>query len=266
MLATVAVIVVGKWLAAVALVLLLLYPVRTALVVAAGLAQVGEFSFILAGLGMTLGLLPKEGQSLLLAGAIISIAVNPLAFAAVGPIEAWLLRRRALAGRASAAANPLAELPTSTEQKYLAHQVVLVGWGRVGKYIASALKAAAIPCVVAETNREFVEALRAAGQPAVWGDATEPEVLVQAHVATARALVIATPQSLHVRKMVETARALNPGIEVVVRSHSAQEAELLERDGAGTVFVGERELAKAMAAFVLGRVRADWASPADAPH
>ena len=265
-LATVAVIVLGKWLAAVALVLLLRYPVRTALVVAAGLAQVGEFSFILAGLGMTLGLLPKEGQSLLLAGAIISIAINPLAFAVVTPIHDWLMRRRALAGRAAASANPLAELPLSTEAKYLAHQVVLVGWGRVGKHIASALRDAAIPCVVAETNREFVEALRAAGQPAVWGDATEPAVLIQAHVATARALVIATPESLHVRKMVETARTLNPGIEVVVRSHNAHEAELLERDGAGTVFVGESELAKAMAAFVLGRVQANWASVARASH
>ncbi len=265
-LATVAVIVLGKWFAAVALVLLLRYPVRTALVVAAGLAQVGEFSFILAGLGMTLGLLPKEGQSLLLAGAIISIAINPLAFAVVAPIHDWLVRRRALAGRAAAGASPLAELPLSTEAKYLTHQVVLVGWGRVGKHIASALRDAAIPCVVAETNREFVEALRAAGQPAVWGDATEPAVLIQAHVATARALVIATPESLHVRKMVETARTLNPGIEVVVRSHNAHEAELLERDGAGTVFVGESELAKAMAAFVLGRVQANWASVARASH
>jgi CPA2 family monovalent cation:H+ antiporter-2 len=265
-LATVAVIVFGKWLAALVLVLLLRYPVRTALVVAAGLAQVGEFSFILAGLGMTLGLLPKEGQSLLLAGAIISIAINPLAFAVVTPIENWLVRRRTLAGRTGAGANPLAELPLSTAAKYLTHQVVLVGWGRVGKHIARALEGAAIPCVVAETNREFVEALRAGGQPAVWGDATEPAVLIQTHIASARALVIATPESLHVRKMVETARTLNPGIEVVVRSHNAHEAELLERDGAGTVFVGESELAKAMAAFVLGRVQANWASVLPAPH
>ena len=256
-LATVGVIVIGKWLAAVALVLLLRYPVRTALVVGAGLAQVGEFSFILAGLGLALGLLPREGQSLMLAGAIISIAVNPLVFAAIAPIEAWLLRRRALAGRPGAQGNPLAELPTSTDGKYLARQVVLVGWGRVGKHIATALQDAAIPCVVAEANREFVEALRAAGQPAVWGDATEPAVLIQAHIATARALVIATPESLHVRQMVDAARALNPGIEVVVRSHNAQEAALLERDGAGTVFVGERELARSMAAFVLARVQAD---------
>ena len=265
-LATVGVIVIGKWLAAVALVLLLRYPVRTALVVAAGLAQVGEFSFILAGLGLALGLLPKEGQSLMLAGAIISIAVNPLVFGAIAPIETWLLRRRVLAGHGSAAGNPLAELPTSTDGKYLARQVVLVGWGRVGKHIASALQDAAVPCVVAEANREFVEALRGAGQPAVWGDATESAVLIQAHVATARVLVIATPESLHVRQIVETARALNPGIEVVVRSHNAQEAVLLERDGAGTVFVGERELARSMAAFVLARIRADRPGAAPAPH
>ena len=265
-LATVGVIVIGKWLAAVALVLLLRYPVRTALVVAAGLAQVGEFSFILAGLGLALGLLPKEGQSLMLAGAIISIAVNPLVFGAIAPIETWLLRRRVLAGHGSAAGNPLAELPTSTDRKYLARQVVLVGGGGVGKHIAGALQDAAVPCVVAEANREFVEALRGAGQPAVWGDATESAVLIQAHVATARVLVIATPESLHVRQIVETARALNPGIEVVVRSHNAQEAVLLERDGAGTVFVGERELARSMAAFVLARVRADRPGAAPTPH
>jgi len=133
--------------------------------------------------------------------------------------------------------------------------VVLVGWGRVGRHIAGVLEEAGIPFVVAETNREFVEALRERGQPAVWGDAQDPEVLVQAHVATARALVIATPESLQVRQIVETARALNPAIEVAIRSHNAHEAELLERDGAGTVFVGERELARSMADFVLQRVR-----------
>jgi CPA2 family monovalent cation:H+ antiporter-2 len=265
-LATVAVIVGGKSLAAIALVLLLRYPVRTALTVAAGLAQVGEFSFILAGLGITLGLLTKEGQSLILAGAILSIALNPLIFAAVTPLERWLLRHTKTAGALEGASNPLAELPTATEERYLANQVVLVGWGRVGKHIGEALERQGVPFVVAESNREYVEALRAAGRPAVWGDATDPAVLIQAHVAHARALVIATPESILVRSMVQTARTLNPGIEVIVRSHNAQEAALLESDGAGTVFVGERELARAMAGFVLGRVEAKWAVAAAPRH
>ena len=253
-LATVAVIVFGKTLAAAALVLALGYPARTALVVAASLAQVGEFSFILAGLGMALNLLPKEGNSLILAGALISIALNPVVFGTVQPLLQWLQRHPKLAARLELASNPLAELPMSTEAKYLANQVVLVGWGRVGKLIAGALTERGIPFVVAESNREAVESLRAQGIPAVWGDATEPMVLVQAHIREARALVIATPETLQVRGMVEVARTLNPHIAVVVRSHNVEEATRLESDGAGTVFVGETELAKSMIGHVLGLV------------
>lgn len=248
-LATVAVIVVGKSLAAITLVLALGYSARTALVVAAGLAQVGEFSFILAGLGMTLGLLPQEGNSLILAGALISIALNPLVFRVVPALLKWLTHHPALATRLMPGANVLAELPMTTETKYLTNQVVLVGWGSVGKLIATALTEHGIPMVVAESNRESVEVLRAQGIPAVWGDATDPAVLVQAHIRDARVLVIATPDTLLVRKMIETARALNPDIGVVVRSHNAEEAKRLEDDGAGTVFVGERELAKSMIGF-----------------
>ena len=259
--ATVGVIVLGKSIAAVGLVLALRYPVKTALTVAASLAQVGEFSFILAGLGMSLGLLPKEGQSLILAGALISMALNPLVFGAVEPVGRALQRIARVAGRAEPAGNPLAELPMSTDAKYLAHQVVLVGWGRVGKHISDTLLAAGMPFVVAEANREFVETLRARGIPAVWGDAAEPEVLIQAHIKEARSLVIATPQTVQVRATAEIARALNPDIQVVVRSHNLAEAALLRKDGTGTVFVGESELANAMARHVLDIVRAQHAGP-----
>ena len=258
-LVTVAVIVVGKSLAAVALVLLLRYPARTALVVAASLAQVGEFSFILAGLGMSLGLLPKEGNSLILAGALISIAINPLLFGGVAPLLKWLQQHPLLAGRLESAVSPLAELPMSTDAKFLSNQVVLVGWGRVGKLIASALTAQGIPFVIAESNRESVESLRAMGLAAVWGDATEPEVLIQAHIRDARALVIATPETVQVRRMVATARTLNPAIKVAVRSHNAEEAQRLEEDGAGAVFVGEAELARSMIGFVVALVRPEGA-------
>ena len=139
----------------------------------------------------------------------------------------------------------------ATEAKYLSKQVVLVGWGRVGKRIADALIAGAVPFVVAEENREFVETLRQRGIPAVWGDATEPSVLIQAHIKDAKALVIATPETLQVRKMVGIARTLNPEIQIVVRSHNSEEANLLEQEGAGTVFVGENELAKSMVRHVL---------------
>ena len=261
-LATVAIILVGKSLAAVALVLVLRYPARTALMVAASLAQIGEFSFILAGLGMSLGLLPKEGQSLIVAGALISIAMNPFVFSAFESLHKWMSRRAMLAGRAEPPPNALAELPMSTDPKYLAGQVVLVGWGRVGKRIAESLDRKGIPYVVVEENREFVATLRERSIPAVWGDATEAEVLIQGHIARARALVVATPETVLVRKMVSTARQLNPGIQVVIRSHNVQEAELLEKDNAGIVFVGEVELARAMSEHVFEIV---GAKPASSP-
>ena len=251
-LGAVAVIVLGKSLAAVGLVLALRYPARTALLVAASLAQIGEFSFILAGLGRSLGLLTSEAQSVIVAAALISIALNPVVFSAFDALQKWLGRRRLLAGSVESASNEYSELPMSTEPKYLSDQVVLVGWGRVGKSIAEALTREGVPYVVAEENREFVQTLRRRGIPAVWGDATEPETLIQSHIAKARALVIATPETVFARKMAAVARQLNPGIHVVVRSHNAQEAELLEKDGAGTVFVGEVELAKAMTQHVLG--------------
>jgi len=253
-LATVGVILVGKTLAALVVVLILRYPVRTAAIVAASLAQVGEFSFILASLGMSLGLLPKEGNDLILAGALISIALNPVMFSLAGPTERWLQRHTKFAAKLEASSNPLAELPMTTEAKYLSNHVVLVGWGRVGKQIGRDLAAEGVPYVVAESNREFVETHRREGGAAVWGDATDPSVLIQAHIREARALVIATPGTVQVRAMIETARALNPGVQVIVRCHNAEEAELLERDGAGKVFVGENELARSMVSFVLSVV------------
>ncbi|MDB5898515.1 MAG: Kef family transporter [Ramlibacter sp.] len=254
-LATVAVIMFGKPLAAATLVLVYGYPVRTALTVSVSLAQIGEFSFILAALGMALGVLPKDAQSLILAGSVISIALNPVLFAALGPIERRLLRQPGFASRRQVAESPLAELPAETERRFLSNQVVLVGWGRVGKHIAGALAQAQVPYVVAEENREYVETLRARGIPAVWGDATEAAVLIQAHIAHAIALVIATPETLHARKIIEIARALNPAIQVVVRSHNAEEAALLEREGAGTIFVGETELATSMTRHLLQLMR-----------
>jgi CPA2 family monovalent cation:H+ antiporter-2 len=221
--------------------------------VSASLAQIGEFSFILIALGGSLGVMPKEAQSLVVAGALISIAVNPLVFKSMQPLQRWLLARSQLARELAARDDPLAELPLSTDEKFLARQVVLVGHGRVGRKMAEALAAHAIPYVVAEQNREIVEQLRALGVPAVFGDAGTEEVLIQAHIARARMLVIATPDTLDVRRMAETARLLNPGIEIVVRSHNEEEAQRLASEIAARVFVGETELASAMTRHVLDR-------------
>jgi CPA2 family monovalent cation:H+ antiporter-2 len=250
-LATVAVIVLGKSIAAAGLVLLLRYPLNTALTVSASLAQIGEFSFILAALGVSLQLLPPEGQSLILAGALISIALNPLLFALLEPARRAILARSARARHLEARDDPLAELPASTDSRYLARQVVLVGHGRVGRHVAQTLAAQGIACVVADSNRDRVEALRAQGMAAVCGDATEPETLVQAHIAQAQWLVIAIPDLVGVRAMVDTARTLNAGIRVLVRCHNEDEAALLARELGVQVMLSEQALAQAMVQQVL---------------
>ncbi len=252
-LAVVGIIVIGKSLAAGALVLLMRYPLNTALTVSASLAQIGEFSFILAALGVSLKLLPPEGQSLILAGALISIALNPFVFAAIGPLQNWLRARSEFARSLDRVDDPLAALPEATEPKYLSRQVVVVGYGRVGRQICEALASHNIPYVVAEQNRELIESLRASGVAAVLGDATEPVVLVQAHIARASMLVIATPDTIGVRQMIVNARTLNPKIEVVVRSHNEEEARLIASECDCPVFIGERELATAMTQHVLAR-------------
>jgi CPA2 family monovalent cation:H+ antiporter-2 len=264
-LAVVGIIVIGKTLAAAALVLAFRYPLNTAFTVAASLAQIGEFSFILAGLGLTLGLMPQEGMSLVLAGALISIAINPAVFAAVQPLKELALRRSAFARRLEHREDPLAVLPMSTEKKYLKGQVVMVGYGRVGRRIASSLLERHIPFVVVEQNRERVEQIRNQGMAAVSGDSAEPGTLIQAHIADAAMLVIATPDPMNVQRMVETARMLNPDIEVVIRTHSPDAVGIFRKDALGEVFFDEEELARGMKAHILSKF-ADDAAEAKKAH
>jgi CPA2 family monovalent cation:H+ antiporter-2 len=251
---TTAVIMIGKTLAAVGLVLAFRYPLNTALTVGASLAQIGEFSFILAALGVSLGLLPPEGRSLVLAGALISISLNPLVFAAIEPVQRWIRSRSDIARALERSDDPLAELPATVNQDLLKGHVLLVGYGRVGRRIAEALAEHGLPYVVAEQNRELVEGLRARNVPAVSGDASEAAVLIQAHVARAKLLIIATPNTALVRKMVEIARTLNPKIETLLRTHTDEEASLFREENLGTVFMGEHELARAMTRQALIRM------------
>jgi CPA2 family monovalent cation:H+ antiporter-2 len=252
-LAVVIIIVFGKSIAAAALVLAFGYPLNTALTVSASLAQIGEFSFILAGLGVDLGLLPFEGQSLILAGALISIAINPLVFASIEPFLVWIRSRSPFARKLERPADPLAELPMTTGEKNLSGQIVLIGYGRVGRRICESLSEEGIPYVVAEQNRELVERLRKNGLPAVCGDASDPAVLIQSHIARASMLVVATPDTFNARQMIKIARELNPGIETVIRTHDEEEAILLKQEAAGKVFFVEDELAKGMSHHVLER-------------
>jgi CPA2 family monovalent cation:H+ antiporter-2 len=250
-LSVVLVILVGKTVAAVMLVLMLRYSLGTALTVGASLAQIGEFSFILAGLGVTLGLMPAEAQSLVLAGAILSIAVNPALFSLIAPFERWLLARSALARRLEARTEPLSALPTSTDETLLRDQVIVVGHGRVGRPLVQALQERQVPLVVVDLGRERVDRLRAEGLAAVCGDAAEPEVLVQAHVAQAAMLVVTAGDALALRRMVQTARTLNPAIRVLLRAASEDEAELLRGEGLGTVLTCEKELARGLGQGVI---------------
>jgi CPA2 family monovalent cation:H+ antiporter-2 len=140
-------------------------------------------------------------------------------------------------------------------QAFLTGQVVLVGYGRVGRRIAQALDARQVRYVVAEQNRERVEELRALGLPAVSGDAADPAVLIQAHVARARMLVIAMSDSARAQSMIDTAHQLNPSIEIIVLTHSDEEAKLLLSDRPDRVFIGEHELASGMTQYVLDRIK-----------
>jgi CPA2 family monovalent cation:H+ antiporter-2 len=254
LLIVIVIIMIGKTVAAVGLVLVFRYPLNTALTVGASLAQIGEFSFILASLGLTLGLLQPEGQSLILAGALISITLNPLVFTAIEPVQRWVRARSSVARALERRDDPLAELPATVDVATLSGHVVLVGYGRVGTRIAEALDQRRIAYVVAELNRELVERLRRCNVHAVSGDASEAEVLVQAHVARASLLVIATPDTVTVRKMAMIARTLNPRIAILLRTHSDDEAALLRQENLGQVFMGEHELALAMTREVLSRM------------
>ncbi|MES2624677.1 MAG: YbaL family putative K(+) efflux transporter [Pseudomonadota bacterium] len=253
LLAVVAIIVFGKSIAAAVLVIALHYPLKTAIMVASSLAQIGEFSFILGGLGVELGLLPEEGMSLVLAAALVSIALNPVLFATIDPVQRWLHKHSSLARRLEDRRSKYAELPAETETDFLEGQIVLVGYGRVGQRIGKRLEEGGISYVVIEQNRELVEKMRKAGMAAVEGDAADPAVLTQAHIADAAMMVIATPDPLNSRPMADTARKLNPKIEIMVRTHSDEELQMLRNDGIGTIFFGEEELARGMANHILER-------------
>jgi CPA2 family monovalent cation:H+ antiporter-2 len=227
------------------------YPLTAALTVAAGLAQVGEFSFILAGLGRSLGLLSRDAQSLILAAAIISIAINSLLLDATAPLGRWLSRRRRFVAMIERSRLDVAETRSSNTIAAFRGHVVIVGFGRVGSTIGEALGREAIPYVVVERSRELVESLRARGMQVLFGDASRPGILEHAHLEHASVLVIAAPGAFQTREVLERARRLNPSVDTVVRTHSEAELRYLEQAGVGLAVMGERELAIGMARYAL---------------
>jgi monovalent cation:H+ antiporter-2, CPA2 family len=243
----VGIIVVAKGLMTFALALLLRRPVRSALLISASLAQIGEFSFILAGLCISLGLFPEQGRDLILAGALVSITVNPLLMRAVNRVDLWFQGRPTLLATLERPEVVAKDVPVRVPHAPLRDHVVLIGYGRVGRRIGDALGRERIPYVVVDRDRVAVEALRKQGVPAVFGDAARPGILAHVHLDTAKMLIVASPDTYQARRVTEIARQANPYIEVAARTHSENAQSYLESHGVNRTFMGERELALSMA-------------------
>ena len=245
LLATVLIIVVGKSLAAFVIVRLFGHPPSTALTIAASLAQIGEFSFILAGLGIELTLLPERGRDLILAGAILSILLNPLFFAA---LDHWLAKAETKsAADAAGAGETMAREPV--RQTRLTDHVVLVGHGRVGSFISAALPPQTALLVI-EDDADRVATLQGEGREAIAGNAADPEVISAANLMAARCLLVAIPDAFEGGQVVAQARELNRALPIIARAHSEVEIEHLHKHGATKVVMGEHEIAKAMIADI----------------
>ncbi|WP_304703202.1 cation:proton antiporter domain-containing protein [Turicimonas muris] len=254
LLAVLAIIILGKSLVAFGLVMLFRYPLHTALTVAASLAQIGEFSFILAGLGVSLGLLPQEGMSLVLAGAIISIAFNPVAFALVEPLKNLIKKRWKYARVLDAKSDPLSVMPDEEESKYLRGHMVLVGYNKVCEHIAKDLSERKVPFVIVEKDRNIVEDLRENGFKAVCGDAIDPAILIQAHVQDAAMVILNFRDDILRRKVIETAKILNHKIEAVIMTSDDEIAVRAMTDHLGKVFDSNAVMAGSIVKYCMHRL------------
>jgi CPA2 family monovalent cation:H+ antiporter-2 len=237
LLATLGIILFGKSVAAFVIVRLFRYPKATALVISASLAQIGEFSFILAGLGLALGVLPEQAQDLILAGAIISILINPAFFVLLDRFAP----KEAVASEAPEAATPARRELTTTS---LSDHYIVVGYGRVGSVIEEALRSSEAPLLVIEDHSAAVANLD--GVEVIKGNAADAEVLTAANPAAARCIFVAVPDAFEAGTIVERARAANPSVPIIARTHSEAEHQHLTRLGATHTVLGERELAREM--------------------
>lgn len=235
-----AIIMVGKTLAAMALVLVLRHPLDTALTVSASLAQIGEFSFILAGLGLTLGLLPPEARDLILAGAILSITLNPAMFR----FSEWIAEKRR--GRETTAPTE-SMVPPEPESR----PVILVGYGRVGRIVGKDMARRGVPYLVVEQNPDTVERLRKRGIEVISGDASIADLIAQAPLKRARMIVLAIPNIHEARRIFDLARSFNPNVRIVVRADSEEEGAYFREHGAHDVLIAENELGHAMSRLAL---------------
>ncbi|RWO27793.1 MAG: Kef family K(+) transporter [Mesorhizobium sp.] len=273
-LATLAIIVIGKSLAAFVIVVAFRHPIATALMISASLAQIGEFSFILAELGVGLKLLPEQGRDLILAGAILSIVLNPLMFLAVDWMKPWLERRAGKAasldeakpigpatepGQLASVAAPVKDDGPPPRTALTGHSI-LVGYGRVGSLVGASLKKAALPFLVIEDADKTLAKLRDDGIETVSGNAANSAVFAAANPEGAKRLILAIPNAFEAGQIVLRARAANPKINVIARAHSDAEVEHLKGLGADTVIMGEREIARGIVEEVLAASKAPSAA------
>ena len=238
--ATFLIIVVGKSVAALAIVLAFGHPLRTALTISASLAQIGEFSFILAGLGVALGVLFPEARNLILAGALLSILANPMVFLALDRLKPWIDKYDGVAD----AAQPAEAVPEKIEATKLEDHAVLIGHGRVGHRIGGALLDAGVPLFVIDESEDVVNALKKKGIEAVVANGVTS--LDIANLAKARCLLVAIHENFEAGQIVAQARAMSPDLVILARGHSIAEQEHLKSCGATSVVLGAEEIASAM--------------------
>jgi len=243
-LATVLIIVLGKGLAALLIVLAFRKPLSTALTIAVSLAQIGEFSFILASLGVSLELMPEVGRDLILAGAIIAILLNPMLFSLLDRLQPWLAAReqRQPETRPAPASEPSDDVLPLSESAH----TILIGHGRVGSRISQRLQAEHMPLVIIEALHSLVEDLRESGLSVVHGNAASSQTLAQANIASARCLIVAIANSLEAGQIISHARAANPDLQILARAQADSEVDYLKSCSADLVVMGEREIARIM--------------------
>lgn len=251
--ATLAVILIGKPLAALAIVLLLRYPLKVGLAVAVALSQIGEFSFILSALGAHLGLLNEVAENTLVVSSIISITINPLLYQLVGPTEAWILSHPKLKVwfKATAVAQAKSNANSSDAKLSNRHRAIVVGYGPVGRTITRLLGENAIRTTVIELNLDTIRRIRESGTLAVYGDSSHRDTLISAGIADAGTLILSSSGMQHPESVIRMARELNPSIRVLARTNYAAEIPALRQAGAVRVFSGEGEVALAFIEAIL---------------
>lgn len=258
--ATFLIIVIGNAAAASAIAVMFGYSLPIAVTLGLSLAQIGEFSFILAGLGVELNLLPETGRDLVLAGAILSILINPLLFAGLDRLMPRLENRAPVRTEEEGRIDITPKLTTTS----LTDHAILVGYGRVGRLVAETLQNAGQPYLIVEERQVVADQLRAGGVDVISGNAAQPGLLEAANVNAAKWLISAIPNPFESGNFIEHARATNPKLEIIARAHSDAEVEYLKRLGANLIIMGEKEIARSISEHILSNINApDTTTPSD---